>query len=82
MRTFDSHDEMSGMSAMIPSVDIAERKNEIDTLACGEIVMITTMHAPSAESVTRRRRARNDVVPTTVIAAARSADMGIPVSTR
>ena len=82
MGTADSHDEMSGMSAMIPSVDIAERKNDIDTLDCGEMAMITTMHAPSAESVARRRRARNDVMPTTAIAAARSADMGIPVSTR
>ena len=82
MGTADSHDEMSGMSAMIPSVDIAERKNDIDTLDCGEMAMITTMHAPSAESAARRRRARNDVMPTTAIDAARSADMGIPVSTR
>ena len=82
MGTADSHDEMSGMSAMIPSVDIAERKKDIDTLDCGEIAMITTMHAPSAESVARRRRARNDIMPTIAIAAARSADMGIPVSNR
>ncbi len=69
-------------NSTMPSVESTESANDAESAAAGEAATTPAMHRPTAFRLDGRRRARNDVVPASVMSAARTADIGMADSTR
>ena len=77
-----SHEFMMPPNRTIPSVANTESANDDDSAACASSASMTVMQHPSADNEDARRRAVHDVMPATVINAARMAEAGMAVSAR
>ena len=66
----------------MPSVESTESANDAESAAAGQAATTPAMHRPTAFRLAGRRRAKNDVVPASVMSAARTADIGMADSTR